>query len=235
MLGFTFDDKHSYNDFGLILEEHNIQPPKKIKVLSNVPGMSSYYDFSTVASNGEQVFDTRAITAKVLFVQPDTTKLYSLYTRVLEWLMSVGKCKLIFDFLQGYYFLAEVQNAPSWEELNETGELTITFVAEPYKYSTELSGELLWDNIDFYLPDYIQDTKFNISKSKTITLYSSGTKPVIPEIITDSSMACTINGYTATFSTDNSVDYDFKLQKGANIINIVGNGDIQFNFRKEVL
>lgn len=235
MIGFSFNNRNSYNDFGLILEEHSIQPPKKVKILDSIPGMNGSYDFSTVASNGEQVYDTREIDIKVFLMQSDKTRLHFLYTRVLEWLMGTGQSKLIFDFLPGYYFMAEVQEAPSWDELIETGELSIKFVAEPLKYGTELAGDLLWDNIDFDLPDYIQDTSFTVNGAKTITLYNPGSHGIIPTIVANGDITCTLNGYTTTFPQGTSTDYGFKLENGTNIINISGNGNIQFNFRKEVL
>lgn len=235
MYGITFSGKHSWNDFGLYIEEKAISPPAKRKVKETIPGMSGYLDFSTVVSGGEQIYDTREITIKFGLIQGTRENLYSLYTAVLEWLLGAGQSQLIFDFMPGYYFLAEVESTPSWSEFIESGDLEVKFVCNPYKYGVDNYGNLLWDNIDFNLPDYIEETSFNVNGTQNITLYVSGSHSIVPNVITDSSMECTLNGVSVTFTINKSTDWSFRLQPGQNNIQINGTGNIKFNFRKEVL
>ncbi|MCD2345822.1 phage tail domain-containing protein [Clostridium guangxiense] len=234
MATFTFDGKNSYSDFGLIAEEIKIQSPSKRKVKETIPGMSGYLDFSTVISGGEQVYDTRPITAKLFLSKDNREDLYNLYTRVLEWL-GAGQSQLIFDFMPGYYFLAEIEDAPTWDEFVDNGDLEVKFTAQPYKYSITNYGDLLWDNIDFSLPDYIQETTFSVNSSKTVTIYIPGNHSIIPSVVVNNDTSCTLNNYTVTFTTSKTTDWLFKLKPGANNITITGNGNIEFQFRKEVL
>lgn len=233
--GFSFNGKHSYNDFNLIVESKSIQPPAKKKVKESIPGMNGYYDFSTVVSGGEPVYDTRAIPVKIFFQESSRERLYTLYSKVLEWLLNARQSQLVFDFDSGYYYLAEVEEAPSFEEFIMVGELDIKFIAEPYKYGVDNYGSLLWDNIDFDLPDYIEDTSFTISGSKTVSIYVPGSHSIVPDVKSDSNMSCTLNNYTAIFTPSKTTDWGFVLKPGLNSISVTGTGNIDFQFRKETL
>lgn len=234
MNGITFNGKHSYNDFGLVLEEKKINPPAKTKVLDTVPYMNSQYDFSTVGTNGEQVYGTRIITVKLALLCYTMEQLYTVYSQVLEWLMDAGQGVLIFDFMYDFYFLAEVQEAPSLDEFVDNGDLSITFVCEPFKYSTSYMGDGAWDNINF-LTDYMQDTnEFNISGSTTITMYNNG-RLKAPVINCSSAMTVTFNGQTYNLLQGDNKLWGLKLQNGKNDLVFSGNGTVKILFRWEML
>lgn len=236
MTQITFNNKNSYTDFGITIESIDIQPPSKKKIKDSVPYMNGNYDFSTIGTAGEITYNEREIKIKFNLVTRDKLSLYLKYSKVLEWLLGTGQQKLIFNFMSGYYFFAEVESAPSFEEvLQRAGKLEVTFVCEPFKYGSDLAGELLWDNIDFELPDYIQNTSFTISGSQTVTLYNPSSHSIIPKVVVDTNISCKLNNYTANFTTTKNTDWQFKLLPGANVINITGNGNIDFQFRKEVL
>lgn len=232
----TFNNKNSYTDFDITIASIDVQPPSKKKIKDSVPYMNGSYDFSNIGTGGEIVYNEREI--KVIFnlVTNGKYELYIKYSKILEWLMGTGQQKLIFNFMSGYYFLAECENAPSFEEvLQRAGRLEVSFVCEPFKYGTDLAGELLWDNIDFELPDYIQETSFDVVGSQTVTLYNPSNHSIVPKVVTNSSMSCTLNSYTVNFTITKNIDWQFKLLPGANVINITGNGVIDFQYRKEVL
>ncbi|AJA49526.1 putative phage tail component [Clostridium pasteurianum DSM 525 = ATCC 6013] len=236
MTQITFNNKNSYVDFGITIESIDIQPPSKKKIKDSVPFMNGSYDFSTIGTGGEAVYNEREIKIRFNLVTRDKLSLYLKYSKVLEWLLGTGQQKLIFNFMQGYYFLAEVENAPSFEEvLQRAGKLEVNFICEPFKYGADLAGDLLWDNIDFELPDYIQNTLFTISGSQTVTLYNPSNHSIIPKVVCNSNMSCTLNSYTANFTTTKNIDWQFKLLPGENNIQITGTGNISFEFRKEVL
>lgn len=236
MLGITFNGKHSYRDFGLTMEYFKPQLPQPKKTLVDVSGRNGDgYDFSTVASGGEIVFTNRNLNCKFNFKGKDKLDLESKYTRVAEWLLGAGKAQLIPDNTPGIFFMAEIQELPTWDEIRVLGSLTCVFRADTYKKSIQLYGDLLWKDVDFLLPDYIQKTKFNINGSMLITIGVTGSHSIIPNVVCSSNMDCTLNNYTANFTPNKSVDWAFKLKPGQNQIQILGNGNIDFQFRKEVL
>lgn len=233
MTSIIFSGKNSYTDFNLLVESRSISSPAKKKIKEEVPFMNGSYDFSTVGSNGEITYTEREV--KVNFVLPTKSKseLYTLYSEILEWLMGVGQQQLIFSDMPDFYFLAEIENTSTVEEVLYMGRLEVNFVCEPFKIGTELVGSEMWDTFNF-LTDYLQDVTFMVEESKTVTIYNAG-RTVVPIVNCSSAMTCIINGYTAIFVAGDNTDYNFKLLNGNNTIEITGTGAIEFRFRKETL
>ncbi|AGK97414.1 hypothetical protein [Clostridium pasteurianum] len=229
----------SYSEFGAILNYFHPQPPTPKAIEDSVPGMNSTYDFSNLLSGGEPTFDDRKIQCSLEFVGRTKKELYSLYGRLLTWLMLGTRHPLIYSEDSELHYNAKVssQTIPTFEVFCALGgTLVIEFLASPYRVGNTLYGNLLWDDIDFDLPDYIQDTQFDVVGSKTVTIYIPGSNhSIVPKVVTDSSMTCALNSYTATFNPSTSIDWGFKLKPGANTIIITGTGSIDFQFQKEVL
>ena len=233
-MGFIFNNKHNYNDFGLIMESKSIQPPSKKKIKVDVPFMNGSYDFSTVGSNGELTYTERSI--KLVLVLPTLSKqrLHTLYSEVLEWLQDTGQNKIIFDDIPDYYFMGEIEDSSSFEEIVVCGKLTVTFICEPFKIGTSIEGtNQLWDTFNFET-DYLQNTDFDVVGSKNIIIYNTG-RSTSPMISASVAMSVTINGTTFSLYQGDNVDYRFKFKNGANTIVATGNGKIGFYFRKQVL
>lgn len=234
MYTITFNVKNSFSDFGLYVEEKTINPPSKKKITDNVPFMNGQYDFSTVGSGGEQVFDTRTIKIKLALLCCTREELYIKYTQILEWLMDCGKSQLIFDFMPEFYFFAEVQEAPSWDEFIENGELTITFVCDPFKYSLSCMGDDIWDTFNF-LTDYTQYTnEFVVNGSTAVTMYNNG-RIITPTINCSAAMVLTFEGKTYNLQQGDNIPWGLKLQNGKNDLRFSGNGTAKIIFKWEVL
>lgn len=233
MKGITFNDKHSYMDFGLYIVAKSISPPSKKKIKVDIPFMNSKYDFSTVGSNGEIVYNHREITINFFYEALNRQQLYVKYSSILEWLQDVGQSKLIFDDIPDYYFLAEIEETSTFEEFVNHGYLTVVFVCEPFKYGINEEGDNIWDTFNFET-DYLQDTEFYVSGTKTVTIYNPG-RLVMPIINADNNMSIEYNSKTYSISKGDNKLYGLRLSKGANKINIKGTGYIKFKFRKQVL
>lgn len=239
--GLTFNGKHSFNDFGLYVEKKTIDPPAKVKILETVPFMNSKYDFSTIGSGGEQIFDTRTITVKLALICYTMEELYTIYSQVLEWLTDCGQSQLIFDFDQSYYYLAEVHEASKFEDFAENGELEVTFVAEPFRYSIDYMGDDIWDNFNF-ITDYTQYTNiFTIENAQQIEMYNNG-RNVVPIINVNTPMKFVIEGDNNIYNLnvgDNKL-YNIKFKTGLNniafqVMTAGVIGTVKIIFRCEVL
>ena len=57
--GITFNGKHSYKDFGLLVKERNIDNPSKIKTKERIPYSNQIFDFSKIY--GVQEYEERSI------------------------------------------------------------------------------------------------------------------------------------------------------------------------------
>lgn len=231
--GLTFNDKHNYKDFNLILERKTILPPGKKKIKIDVPFMNGSYDFSNVGTGGEPMYTERTIEVTLGLPTRSKENLHVMYSMVLEWLQDTGRGKLIFDDICDYYFIAEVEGVPSFEEMLRFGKLNITFIAQPFKYGVNLEGSDIWDTFNFEV-DVVQATEFDVEGNKTVNIINVG-RSVTPIINVNAPMAITINSKNYNLNIGNNKIYGLKLQMGDNSILINGTGHIKFIVRKEML
>jgi predicted phage tail component-like protein len=234
MYGITFNSNHSLKDMGLYAESKTINAPSKKKITDSVPFMHGIYDFSTVGSNGEQMYDTRTVTVTLRIIAYNVEELHIIYSQALEWLMDSGKQKLQFDSMPEFYFMAEVQDAPDWEKFLRFGLLTVDFVCDPFKYSTSYMGDDIWDTFCF-LTDYTQYTnEFTIDGETTVVMYNNG-RMITPVINCSSSMTLIYGGKTYNLVAGDNKPWRLKLQNGKNELIFVGNGTVKILFRWESL
>ncbi len=231
--GIKFDGRHSYDDFGLTVAERNIGNPKKIKIKERVPFSNMIYDFSGIY--GGQEYEERPLT--YVFNVKDYKKIPLTMKKIqaLNWLMNPNeKIQLFDDYIPGYYFLAEVEEAPDFDELRFHGRLTVQFTVYPFKIGELEEGNDIWDTFNFLL-DYAQITQFEINGSKEIALYNPGVSAVNPVISATAPMTIQIGTKTFNIPAGESRSCDFMLPNLENKITIIGNGSISFHFRKELI
>lgn len=238
-VGFKFDSRHSYNDFGLVLDSKQIADPQKSKIKISVPYMNGTYDFSTIGSGGEQVFGERDV--QVILGMPTGSKeeLQIVYSQILEWLKDTGRQQLIFDDMYTYYFEAEVETVSKFEEMYRMGKITIMFTAQPFRHSIDYMGDDIWDDFCF-LTDYTQYSNvFDITEDgpgNTVIMYNNG-RPVVPEIDVDvDGMRLNFKSKTYYLIKGSNKFYDLKLENGENIFHFYNAiGKVKIIFRCEVL
>lgn len=233
--GITLNGKHSFKDFGLLMQNFEIGSPNKSKVTVKVPYSSRQVDFSTIM--GFQPYERRTLTFEFGFFNDyDMVQLQDKRIQILNWLMETNGDSIIeFDLIKNYYFMGEVVVGPEVEMAwNSTGTLKLTIDAHPFKIAKLLEGNDVWDNFNF-TSDIAQNVEYNIVGSANISIYNVGFNPIEPIIITDNNMALSIGDVTYQLvSGNNSLD-GLVLNVGENSVKIVGTGHVKFEFRKEVL
>lgn len=233
--GITFNQRHTYHDFGLTVASRDIGYPSKIKVTERVPYSNIVYDFSEVY--GGQEYEERQLTYVCNVFDPSYIRenYFALKDAIVNWLCNVsGKIILKDDKIPGYYFLAEVINGPSAADRIASGQITIIFNAYPFKISELEEGHDIWDSFNFLL-DYAQPVDFKVNGTMDVTLYNPGANKIRPLIIATNSMEIIKDGVTYNVPTGESSSDDFSLNLGENNLKIIGNGEISFRFRKEIL
>lgn len=233
MKGFSFNNRHSFNDFNIYVEKISIQPPAKKKIKVDIPFMNGSYDFSTVGSNGEIIYQPRDITISLGFLVNDKRMLHVKYSEFLTWLFDTGQNKLIFDDIPDYYFIGEVESSPKLSDFLRLGRMEMVFTCEPFKYGINEEGNAIWDTFNFET-DYLQDTEFDVSGTKTVTIYNPG-RLIMPVINVDNSMSITYNSNSYSLVNGDNKLYNFKFANGANKVTITGTGHIKFKFRRQML
>lgn len=233
--GITYNGKHSFDDFRLLLNDYTIGIPNKNKVLETIPYSSQQFDFSTIM--GFQPYGRRTITFNFNFYDEENiTNLESKRIAVINWLMSLNSdAKIEFDLIKDYYFLGEIRTGPDAEtDWNQTGVIKVTVDAYPFKIAKKIEGSDIWDNFNFP-EDIAQFTSYDIKGTKNLSLYNIGIAPLEPTIEVSSDMIIVIDSVNYKLKKGrNSID-GLVFNVGVNDITVNGTGNIEFIFRREVL
>jgi phage-related protein len=228
--GFKFNNI-SNKDMNVVMHSKSIDPPAKKKIKESVPFMHGSYDFSTIGSDNGPLYSERSITLVLGIPANNKEQLQVLYSNTLEWLQDVGKQQLVFDDIKDYYYMAEVEEASSFDQVMEFGVLTVKFVADPFKRSVEYVGSDVWDVFNFE-EDTSQDNQYYVSGYREIMLYNPGRR-VKPIINCDTFLSIIQNGKAYNLSSGDNKLYGFYLDPLTNDLKVNGHGTIKFIFRKE--
>lgn len=232
--GFTFNGHHS-SDFGLrVLAGKTMTLPAKNKVTVTVPYSNGVIDLSQVYDNN--TFGERTITFKcrIPFGYNQREELYTRWTQIVNWLMSTpSKVMLADDVMTDYYYMAEVQTAPTLTESSVYAEFDIVFQCDPFRYHPANVNDL-WDPFNFEL-DYAQETGFKVSSKKTILLFNIGATNTNLAIETDNDVIVYINGQKVPVVDGQLDSADAQLKPGKNEVKVSGSGTVSFNWTDEVI
>ncbi|GEK88879.1 Phage tail protein [Alkalibacterium putridalgicola] len=233
MIGIEFNGKHSYKDLGLtITPDRIIGRPSKEKKKRKPTYSNTEHDFSRLY--GSETYRNRLLTYSFNVLEKSKVNLSYKMIEVVDWLMnSDGRKPLIDEGIPGYYFMAEVENETDIDENWTDGIITVSFVAYPFMRKEKPEGSPYWD--DYTILDIYQETSFDISGSKTITLVNNGSATVRPEITASSQMSITKGQRTFMAPEGTSESYQLTLATGETTLTVEGNGSISFEWHKEVL
>ena len=140
MHGVTFDTKHSYREWGLMLKVRpEISPPEPKMKLIAVPGSNTVIDL-TEALTGEVKYEPRRIKCIFCVVggRPEWPAVYSAVLNDIH-----GKrMKIIMDDDPNYYYIGRVA-VNQWESEEAIATIVIEADVEPFKYARYGGGQLL--------------------------------------------------------------------------------------------
>lgn len=208
------DGKRSYTDFGLMIAERHISNPKKKSIKESIPFSNVVYDFSNI--NGEIYWEERTLTYKFDIAELTTEEMEVIKSDVMDWFMNVHDQDIYDPYIGDYHFHGSF-DSDSWEEDFGSGKITVSFTVYPYKISnTELKK-----SID------------STNEPKEISIYNNSSHRISPKIVCDGQCTITMNRASYTIASGTFENTGFYLEKGNNVLSIVGDGRIEFSFRME--
>ena len=227
MIGVKFNDKHSYDDFGLILRKKVISPPEVQTKYINVPQCDGKLDI-TESLTGLVKYDNRQI--EIQFVFQDQNNMYWPRFSEVENYLHGKKMRIVFDDDLDNFYIGRLK--VDKVNTNETlGELNIIADCEPYKYDIQSSDELwLWDPFDFEDGIINEFIDVPINGTETITLLAKR-QVTYPTIAVDSPMTVEFDGIQYNLLVGENKMYDILLPEGANQLIFTGNGTITIRYR----
>ena len=233
--GIVFDGQRS-NDFGLDVSDKVIGMPAKTKVIQELPYSNHVIDLSEIYGNQqykERIYEMTFIVRDAEDWSKD--RLYIMWTKAVNWLMNPShKVKLVDDNMSNYYYLAEVQAKPDWNEFRIYGLLKVEFVCYPFRISELAEGNDIWDDFNFEL-DIAQNTDYEINGSRTITLFNVGSNSVAPQLISTAPFTITMNNQQFTLGAGTYDSPDFMLMTGETRLTVTGTGKLSFVWHKELI
>lgn len=236
--GITFNGKHSYDNYKMLLTGREIGMPDKKKIIATVPHSNREYDFSTIY--GSQTYEQREVTYTfTLFNHHDIPGLEALRIICVNWLMGVSELSPLYDDeIKDYHFLGEVRNGIqlTFDVKSDSYELVVTFVCYPFKIANLPVGDDLWDPFCFDT-DAFHESKYTMNQGDIITIINTGATPVTPTLICSRAMEITLNGDAFSLPAGTTQSDDIQFQVGENAIYYASSvsGTLEIVFHKEML
>lgn len=209
MNGVKFGDKHSYDDWGLVLTEKSLGLPEPKTSGIEVEGADGEIDTSEVLS-GEIKFSDRTLTFK-LTLTDEYEDFNDKVTAIANYLHG-KKMRIILDddALHYYYGRCAINE---WMTDRRIGQIAITCKCEPYKY--DLNETIITSFIN-------EETKVNVY-GKRMT--------VCPTISVTGNVTLFVGKTRVDLSTGEHEILDCYIREGNNTLTFTGSGSIKLTYR----
>jgi len=160
MIGFTINGKHSYNNYGLILQNpYQITPPVPKTHYISVPGRSGYLDL-TESLTGKVEYENRILILELGGMKTDWSSFFTTLLKDIH-----GKeVQIVFDNDKTHYYIGRATVLDQFEKVARLGLFALEVLCEPYRY-----------NVTPYT------YSGSISSQTTVTVTQSE-MPIVPEI-----------------------------------------------------
>jgi predicted phage tail component-like protein len=205
--GITFNGKHSYNDYGLLVKSVN-RPIAEPKIIAtDVDAVDGSFDFSEVNPDGRTKYKDKVIT--VTFMQIESIANAQTRAREISRWLNCGETQLIFDDEPGLFYLAKMNNKIDLEtQVVALREFSVQFKCRPYAYSIIQSNQQIQFGQGLQLGyGYRFDmtpTVYSITTDyEILNIYNPGdyVKPVIIITGTADEIELSCNGKTLSFNS----------------------------------
>ena len=212
MIGITFGNYHSYDDFDLILSSKSIESPSVKTESIDIPGADSELDFTEFF--GEPKYKNRQLKFDFHSILPYSEQLAQDST--IKNALHGQRVRIILDSDPDYYYVGRL-DVGTWSNDKNVGKLTITANCEPWKY--------------LLLPTTVT---VNSVDDTTVTL-NNLRRAVVPKITTNADIILSWEGGTVALSAGTWTITDLILRAGANPVTITGAATVVFEYQEASL
>lgn len=223
MIGVTFGDKHSFDDFGIYLTSKTINPPEPQTNTTSVPLRDGSIDLTESLTNDVK-YNDRKIDMTFSVVHP--MEQWSDKVSEIENFLHGKRMKVVFDDDANFYYIGRLK-VNEWSSQKSIGKLVIECVADPYKY--DIQDDWLWDPFDFENGYISESENIPVSGSTTIVIVGKR-KKTYPTITASSAMTVAYNGATYNLTEGINKLYDMILDEGENTLTFSGSGSVLIEY-----
>lgn len=226
MKGISFNDKHSYRDFGMILTSKEIGIPSIKENKVSVNGMDGVVDLSE-SLTGYVNYENRKLS--FTFTVIDRKELWLNILSSVSMQLHGKTMKVVFDDDKDFFYQGRVL-VNKFKSNKAHSEIVIDVDAEPFKYRREQStGQWLWDSFNFRT-GIAQITSYVVEETLDVAIVNTRAN-VCPEFVSTAQMEIIFDGETYTMQAGTKKFYDIVFTEGFNNITFRGTGAVDVVFR----
>lgn len=208
MNGVKFGDKHTFDDWGLVLTEKSLGLPEPKTSGVEIEGADGELDTSEVLS-GEIKFHNRNLTFK-LTMTDEYEDFNDKVTEIANYLHG-KKMRIILDEDDTHYYYGRCA-INEWLTDRRIGQIAINCNCEPYKY--DLNETII---------------TATVNGMATINVYGKR-KTVCPTISVSGSVSLFVDGDVVELPEGTNEILDFYIREGNNVLTFTGNGTIEISY-----
>lgn len=209
MYGVTFGDKHSYDDYDLILTEYDTGIPAPKRNLIDVPGRNGILDLTEILTPS-LTYENRQL--QFVFVGKKDPEDFEVAAQEI-WNDLHGKdLQVIIDTDPDHYYEGFVEIGAITFSERQKMMVTVTVDAYPYKLAVE-------------------ETELTLTGSGTVNC-TNDSMPVIPEFENTAEAQIIFNDIHATLAPGTHKVMNIVLEKGSNQIEIATSGTTEIRYRQ---
>ena len=226
MIGVTIGEKHSYDDWGLILSSKTISPPVPKTNNVSVPLMDGTIDLTEILTEDIKYEDRNL---KFTFSVVDKRKSWAEKISEIENYIHGKRMKIVCDDDPAFYYIGRV-SVDNWNSDSRVGKLVVNCTVEPFKYDILSSAvDWEWDIFDFEQGIINETGEMIVDGTRTITLICRR-KRMFPIFTASAAMTVKFDGVTYNLPAGSNKIYDIFLCEGKNELTFTGNGTVSIDY-----
>lgn len=226
MIGVTIGEKHSYDDWGLILSSKTISPPVPKTNNVSVPLMDGTIDLTEILTEDIKYEDRNL---KFTFSVVDKRKSWAEKISEIENYIHGKRMKIVCDDDSAFYYIGRV-SVDNWNSDSRVGKLVVNCTVEPFKYDILSSAvDWEWDIFDFDQGIINETGELIVDGTRTITLICRR-KRMFPIFTASAAMTVKFDGVTYNLPAGSNKIYDIFLCEGKNELMFTGNGTVSIDY-----
>lgn len=211
--GVKFGEYHTAADWGMLLTEKAIEPPKPKTKVVKIDGRDGDIDL-TEALGGVVRYESRKLSFKFLLIDGTYDERNNIVSDVMAHVHG-KRLGVLLDDDMDYHFVGRC-NVTNVSNKASMGELDIEVEADPYRLKvvdTVRAVSVVGDTLD-------------------VVVQNLGVKTVVPEITVNGDVDLTFDGVTSHLESGTYKINSVKFASGLNYLNVSGTGDVVFTFRE---
>ena len=216
MRAIQFNDKHTAEDWGLILTAKKRNPPTPKYEKISIDGRDGEIDLSR-ALTGEIKYKNTDASYSFLLSKGTQAEREELLSEIINFIhgniLNIIEPDDQYHYIVGDCIVENVVNNKAY------ASFTVSADCEPYKYA-------------------IEETNRYISLTSSITdivITNTGTKILIPTLTVNGSVNLTVGSSSVALSSGQYKLTSLKLKPGANTISVSGSGSLIVSYREAIL